>query len=158
MRLFEHTEFEQAIIQAAEHFRARGLRPAIFEKDCYVTEALRAIACVAGDKIIFKSGTSLSKGWNLIEQSSEDIDIFSDPLAFTPPLGKNGIDRELKKLRDAVKRHPAFTFLPEASKTIGGFGPDDVFTNIQRFGGLSPCWRWVSLPGVFRRGDRIQGG
>jgi hypothetical protein len=29
MRLFEHADFEQAIIQAAEHFRERGLRPAI---------------------------------------------------------------------------------------------------------------------------------
>lgn len=135
MRLFEHTEFEQAIIQAAEHFRTRGLRPAIIEKDYYVTEALRAIAGVAGDKIIFKGGTSLSKGWNLIERFSEDIDIFLDPEAFAPPLGKNGIDRELKRLRDAVKNHSAFTFLPDASKTISGFGRNDVFTYDQRFGG-----------------------
>lgn len=135
MRLFEHPDFEQAILQAAEHFRARGLRPAIIEKDYYVTEALRAIAGVAGDKIIFKGGTSLSKGWNLIERFSEDIDIFLDPEAFNPPLGKNGIDRELKKLRDVVKQHPAFTFLPDASNTIGGFGRNDVFTYVQRFGG-----------------------
>lgn len=135
MRLFEHSEFEQAIIQAAEHFRPRGLRPAIIEKDYYVTEALRAIAGVAGDKIIFKGGTSLSKGWNLIERFSEDIDIFLDPEAFTPPVRTRALDRELKKLRDAVKRHPAFTFLPDASKTIGGFGRNDVFTYVQRFGG-----------------------
>jgi hypothetical protein len=135
MRLFEHTDFEQAILQAAEHFRARGLRPAIIEKDYYVTDALRAVADVAGDKIIFKGGTSLSKGWNLIERFSEDIDIFLDPLAFIPPLGKNGIDRELKKLRDGVTQHPALTFLHEASKTIGGFGRNDVFTYVQRFGG-----------------------
>jgi hypothetical protein len=135
VRLLEHRDFEQAILRAAEHFAARGLRPAIIEKDYYVTEALRAIASVAGDRIIFKGGTSLSKGWNLIERFSEDIDIFLDPEAFTPPLGKNGIDRELKKLRDAVKQHPAFTFLPEASKTIGGFGRNDVFTYVQRFGG-----------------------
>jgi len=135
MRLFEHLDFEQAIIQAAEHFRARGLRPAIIEKDYYVTEALRAITGVAGDKIIFKGGTSLSKGWNLIDRFSEDIDIFLDPEAFTPPLGKNGIDRELRKLRDAVKNHSAFTFLPDDSKTIGGFGRNDVFNYLQRFGG-----------------------
>ena len=40
MRLFEHPDFEQAILQAAEHFHDRGLRPAIIEKDYYVTEAL----------------------------------------------------------------------------------------------------------------------
>jgi len=66
MRLFHHPEFEQAILRAEEHFRARRIRAAIIEKDYYVTEALRLIAASAGDKIIFKGGTSLSKGWNLI--------------------------------------------------------------------------------------------
>ena len=102
MKLFEHPEFEQAILRAAEFFHARGLRPAIIEKDYYVTEALRIIAVASGGGIIFKGGTSLSKGWNLIHRFSEDIDIFLDPLAFQPALGKNRIDRELKKLRDAV--------------------------------------------------------
>jgi hypothetical protein len=44
VRLFEHRNFEQAVIQASEHFGARGLRPALVEKDYYVTEALRIIA------------------------------------------------------------------------------------------------------------------
>ena len=66
MRLFEHPDFDQAVIRAAEYFRPRGLREAIIEKDYYVTEALRIIAAAAGDKVIFKGGTSLSKGWNLI--------------------------------------------------------------------------------------------
>ena len=47
MKLFEHPDFEQAIIQAAEYFRPQGLRPAIIEKDHYVTEALRSIANLA---------------------------------------------------------------------------------------------------------------
>src|SRR5881394_350561 len=105
MKLFEHPDFEQAIIRAAEHFRTRSLREAIIEKDYFVTEALRIIENTAGDKVIFKGGTSLSKGWNLIQRFSEDIDIFLDPLAFQPPLGKKGIDRELKTLRDAVGSH-----------------------------------------------------
>src|SRR5580658_7059561 len=107
MKLFEHPEFEQAIVRAAEHFRGQGLRAAIIEKDYYVTEALRIISLTAGDKVIFKGGTSLSKGWNLIQRFSEDIDLFLDPLAFQPALGKNAIDRELKKLRDAIGAHPA---------------------------------------------------
>jgi hypothetical protein len=93
MKLYQHPEFEQAILQAADHFRARGLRPAMIEKDYYVTEALRIIAG-ASDKVIFKGGTSLAKGWNLIQRFSEDIDIFLDPAAFDPALGKRGIDRE----------------------------------------------------------------
>ena len=65
MRLFERPDFEQAILQNTEHFRDRKLRPAIIEKDYYVTEALRVIAATSGDKVIFKGGTSLAKGWNL---------------------------------------------------------------------------------------------
>jgi hypothetical protein len=33
MRLFEHPDFDQVILQAAEHFQ---LRPGIIEKDYYV--------------------------------------------------------------------------------------------------------------------------
>jgi hypothetical protein len=134
VKLFEHADFEQSILRAAEHFRARGLRPAIIEKDYYVTEALRIVAG-RGDRIIFKGGTSLAKGWNLIQRFSEDIDIFLDPEAFQPALGKNAIDRELKKLRDTVGKHPALTFIDGESQTIGGFGRNDRFSYRQIFGG-----------------------
>lgn len=135
MRLFEHLDFDQFVLAATEHFRSRGLRAAIIEKDYYVTEALRIIASTACDKVIFKGGTSLSKGWNLIQRFSDDIDVFLDPLAFQPPLGKNAIDRELKKLRDAVATHPALIFLPDESRTTGGFGRSDRFSYEQHFGG-----------------------
>jgi Nucleotidyl transferase AbiEii toxin, Type IV TA system len=135
MRLFEHRDFQQAVLEASEHFRERGLRPALIEKDYYVTEALRVIANIVGDRIIFKGGTSLSKGWNLIQRFSEDVDIFLDPRAFDPVLGKNAIDRELKRLRDAVDKHPGLTFLKAESRTIGGFGRSDRFGYQQLFGG-----------------------
>lgn len=134
MKLYEHRDFQQAILQAAEHFRGRGLRPAIIEKDYYVTEALRIIAA-AGDKVIFKGGTSLAKGWNLIQRFSEDIDVFLDPAAFKPALGTRAIDRELKSLRDAVGAHGALTFVAAESQTIGGFGRNDRFSYTQLFGG-----------------------
>jgi hypothetical protein len=135
MNLFEHADFEQSILRAAQHFQARGLRPAIIEKDYYVTEALRVLAG-RSDSLIFKGGTSLAKGWNLIERFSEDIDIFLDPESFHPVLGKNGIDRELKKLRDAVGKHAALSFVHGESQTIGGFGRTDRFAYKQIFGGV----------------------
>jgi len=135
VKLFEHPDFEQAIIRAAEYFRPRGLREAIIEKDYFVTEALRIIEQEAGSKVIFKGGTSLSKGWGLIERFSEDIDIFLDPSAHEPPLGTNAIDRELKRLRDAIGKHPGLTFVPKESQTIGGFGRNDRFEYGQRFAG-----------------------
>jgi hypothetical protein len=134
VKLFQHQDFDQAILRAAEHFKAQGLRPAMIEKDYYVTEILRIIAA-SGDKVIFKGGTSLLKGWDLIARFSEDIDIFLDPAAFDPALGKNGINRELKKMRDAVAAHPGLEFLPEESQTIGGFGRNDRFSFTQQFGG-----------------------
>jgi hypothetical protein len=136
MRLAEHADFEQAVLRAADHFQARGLRASIIEKDYYVTEALRIIAGTYENQVIFKGGTSLSKGWNLIQRFSEDIDIFLDPGAFQPPLGKNGINRELKRLRDAVAAHPSLTLLAEQSSTVGGFGRNDYFSYPQRFGGV----------------------
>jgi hypothetical protein len=54
MKLFEHPDFEQAILRATEHFQNRRLRAAIIEKDYYVTEALRLIATTAPDKIIWR--------------------------------------------------------------------------------------------------------
>lgn len=135
MRLFEHPEFEQAILGAEAHFRDQGLRPAIIEKDYYVTEALRLVALTRSDQVIFKGGTSLAKGWNLIQRFSEDIDLFLDPQAFEPPLGRRPIDKELKKLRDEVGAHPALQFVADESQTIGGFGRSDRFSYEQRFGG-----------------------
>jgi hypothetical protein len=115
-----------------------------------VTEALRVLASAAGNTIIFKGGTSLSKGWNLIQRFSEDIDIFLDPQAFTPALGKNAINREVKKLRDAIGKHPALTVIPAESQTIGGFGRNDRFSYPQRFGALvksSTAYFWrLALP------------
>jgi len=141
MKLHQHADFEQAILAAEEHFKARGLRASFIEKDHYVTEALRVISAVSSDKVIFKGGTSLSKGWNLIDRFSEDIDLFLDPQATTPPLGTNAIDRNLKKLRDEIAKQVPLEFLKDQSKTFGGFGRHDMFAYKPRFssaGGVAP--------------------
>lgn len=135
MKLFEHPNFEQAIIRAAKHFNSPGLREAIIEKDYFVTEALRIIVRNSGEKVIFKGGTSLSKGWDIIQRFSEDIDIFFDPNAFCPPLGKNAINRELKNMRRSIETHPGLKFIEKESRTIGGFGRSDYFEYVQRLSG-----------------------
>jgi len=133
MRLFEHGDFGQAVLGAVQHFVGRGWTAGFIEKDYFATEALRMIALESGEKVIFKGGTSLSKGWDIVHRYSEDLDIFFDPSAFDPVLGKNGINRELKTLRQTIGRHPALTFLPEESRTIGGVGRSDYFEFDQRF-------------------------
>ena len=118
MRLCEHEDFGALLVATAD---SRGLNEQFVEKDYYVTEVLRIVAATYGDRVIFKGGTSLSKGWQLIDRFSEDVDLFVDPARFVPALsGPRPIDRELRALRDAVAPHPALTLLPERGQTIGG--------------------------------------
>jgi len=76
-----------------------GLTPAAIEKDWWVTLALKAIFTLTfSHHIIFKGGTSLSKGWKLIERFSEDIDLAIDRefLGFKGDLSRGEI-RNLRK-------------------------------------------------------------
>ncbi len=140
MRLFEHPDFDQIVVATQNHFALPRLTNQIIEKDYYVTEVLRIIAQHLPGEIIFKGGTSLSKGWNLIQRFSEDIDLYVKP----DGLGKNAIDRKLKQLRDAISAHPGLQFLPDESSTIGGFGRCDRF-------GYSPSFTEINsiAPHVF---------
>jgi Nucleotidyl transferase AbiEii toxin, Type IV TA system len=83
MRLHEHPDFRDAIIAASSYFAPRKISPQLIEKDYYATETLRTIADRWGAKVIFKGGTSLSKGWDLIDRFSEDIDLFLNKQAFS---------------------------------------------------------------------------
>ena len=68
------------------------------EKDWWVVQTLAVIFSMdCANALIFKGGTSLSKGWNLIQRFSEDIDLALDRefLGFTGELSK----QDIKKLR-----------------------------------------------------------
>lgn len=57
----------------------KGLSVAAVEKDWWVVQTLSVIFSMKyADVLIFKGGTSLSKGWNLIQRFSEDIDLALD--------------------------------------------------------------------------------
>jgi hypothetical protein len=76
-RLRDHAnEFEGAITAAAQ---ALGLAPLFVEKDYWVTQVLRALTVRHPGWFVFKGGTSLSKGYGLIERFSEDVDILVSP-------------------------------------------------------------------------------
>ena len=57
-----------------------GLPAASIEKDFWVCWTLRILFGLPewGSHLTFKGGTSLSKGWQLIERFSEDIDVVID--------------------------------------------------------------------------------
>lgn len=111
MKLFESPDFYDAIVAATAHFQGSGLTEQLIEKDYYVTEALRVIATLYPTQVVFKGGTSLSKGWKLIDRFSEDLDLFLDPNAFDSPLSSNQTDKVLKHIQAAVGEYPALKLL-----------------------------------------------
>ena len=56
-----------------------GLAPLFVEKDYWVTQVLRALHDQHAGAFVLKGGTSLSKGYELIERFSEDVDILIQP-------------------------------------------------------------------------------
>lgn len=123
MRLHEHPDFATFVTAAAN---AAELQESFVEKDYWITEILRVIAATLPERAMFKGGTSLSKGWGLLDRFSEDVDLFVNP-SVHPPLSGNQIDKVLKGLRDDVDAIPGLMFDPEESRTIGGFGRMDTF-------------------------------
>ena len=86
-----------AILTAVEKAEKLQQESAV-EKDWWVTAVINALfktSCAAS--LSFKGGTSLSKGWGLIERFSEDIDLALDHSFF-------GIERTNKKQRDNLCR------------------------------------------------------
>jgi hypothetical protein len=117
VKLFESPDFYDAIVAATEHFKGSGLTEQLIEKDYYVTETLRIIAAQWPQQVVFKGGTSLSKGWKLINRFSEDLDLFLNQNAFEPRLGANRTDKTLKSIEESVGLYPALRYLSKAEKS-----------------------------------------
>jgi len=89
-------------------------RTAIVEKDYYLCRALHVLAANHTGEFILKGGTSLSKGWNLLDRFSEDLDILVRTEA---DWGKSKRDTRLKGLRDAIAETKGFTLDREDNRT-----------------------------------------
>ena len=87
----------RAILRAVEAGE-RLQQAAAIEKDWWVTAVLKALfQCSCKEALSFKGGTSLSKGWHIIERLSEDIDVALDHSFF-------GMERTNKYQRDNLCR------------------------------------------------------
>ncbi len=94
-----------------------GLPAMAVEKDWWVTLALNASFSLPCSKsIVFKGGTSLSKGWNLIERFSEDIDLALDRkfFGFDGDMSKT----QIKNLRKQSCEFISTTFLCDLTKIL----------------------------------------
>ena len=83
--------FKDMVGQAAD---SSGRTPAVVEKDYYVTLILKLLSEQLAE-CVFKGGTSLSKGFHVIDRFSEDIDI-----TFKEHIGEG----RRKKLKNVVLR------------------------------------------------------
>lgn len=100
----------------------------VVEKDFWVTVVLQTVFSLAmAEHLVFKGGTSLSKGWKFIERFSEDIDLAVDPVF----LGTNEGDltkKQIKKLRKASSLFVLEQLTPMIRERIADVGLQPFIT------------------------------
>jgi len=84
-------EFGATIGAAAEQL---GISGTAIEKDYWVTQVLQALQQGFGNDFVFKGGTSLSKGYGIVERFSDDLDI----LILPGDRGKGATDKLMKSM------------------------------------------------------------
>jgi hypothetical protein len=94
---------------------AAGRPVHLLEKDVWVVLALEALfTSPEGENLVFKGGTSLSKGYGIIERFSEDIDLTYDVRKMIPELAQGAAplprnNAQVKKWRERIdERLPAW--------------------------------------------------
>ena len=88
-------EFAPTLDAAAERL---GISPTAVEKDYWVSQVLRVLGRDFGGDFTFKGGTSLSKGYRLVERFSGDIDV----LVLPGERGRGATDTFMKAMADAA--------------------------------------------------------
>ncbi len=132
--LFERPDFAELISATAEEDGIGNL--GIVEKDYFVTEALRLIARDFGEVVIFKGGTSLSKGWKLINRFSEDIDLYVEPAA-----SEEATLARFEQVAAVVASFPGFTGRLGRQETKGSSSWTEEFvykSRVDAIGGIRP--------------------
>ncbi|SKC14802.1 nucleotidyl transferase AbiEii/AbiGii toxin family protein [Dyadobacter psychrophilus] len=105
--------------------RKIGLPAMAIEKDWWVVHTLALVFSMeCSPALIFKGGTSLSKGWNLIQRFSEDIDLALDRqyLGFAGDLTR----QEIKKLRKVSYSFMTTKFVEELTTKFAAAGFKNV--------------------------------
>jgi len=131
--LHERSDFADLVRIVADE---RGLLPALVEKDYWIMHCLYGLA-TQGFTFELKGGTSLSKGFGIIQRFSEDIDIRIDPVCapFEVFTGAN----QTKKARHIESRQQFYDWLADTIqiKGIGNVERDLAFDDEKfRSGGI----------------------
>ena len=118
-----------------------GIGQAAIEKDWWVSVTLKALFQTdCANYLIFKGGTSLSKGWNLIERFSEDIDLAISHSFFGINKSNKSQREKLRKLSRAYIQNTLSAQLDERLKAmdITGYQIENVTTVENRNGDVVP--------------------
>ncbi len=113
--------------------RKIGLPAVAVEKDWWVVHTLAVIFSMqCAESLVFKGGTSLSKGWNLIQRFSEDIDLTLDRefLGFSGNLESS----DIRKLRKKSFKFLTTNFVEELKLKFAEAGLNEVevkFTEVK---------------------------
>ena len=145
-----------------------GLDAPSIEKDLWVCWVLRELFALpeSGPHLTFKGGTSLSKGWKLIERFSEDIDLVIDRdfLGFSGDaapdqkgISNNEQRRRLEALRDACHTHIKDVLQPALRNRLRATIPASMVWELTEEntadGGVSLIFKYPSVfpPGSYLR-------
>ena len=118
-----------------------GINQVAIEKDWWVSVTLKALFQTdCADNLIFKGGTSQSKGWNLIERFSEDIDLAISHSFFGINKSNKSQREKLRKLSRAYIQNTLSAQLDERLKAmdITGYQIENVATVENRNGEIVP--------------------
>jgi hypothetical protein len=121
--LHNHSEFPELIRIVA---RDQAIDPSLVEKDYWIMHCLYGIQQL-GMKFELKGGTSLSKGFQIIDRFSEDIDI-----RIEPPLGQDvKTGRNQRKKKHVESRRAFYDWLAKTIQINGitKVGRDTTFDN-----------------------------
>lgn len=111
-RFRDLAEFGPTLDAAAERL---GISPTAIEKDYWVSEVLRVITASFSGEFVFKGGTSLSKGYRIVERFSEDVDI----LVLPGDRGRGATDTLMKKMAALAAAGVDGTYEPVGERGAG---------------------------------------
>ena len=128
--LHNHKQFPDLIRIVAEQ---KGIDPALVEKDYWIMHSLYGLQKL-GLTFELKGGTSLSKGYKIIDRFSEDIDIHIDP-----PTSRNvKTGRNQDKPAHVKSRKDFYDWLADTKIKIDGIDTverDTAFDSEKLFSG-----------------------
>ena len=147
--LFQHPDFVDLINQTA----TRTKMPADFvEKDYWVTYVLYRLVSAGVNDFIFKGGTSLSKGWNLIDRFSEDSDLLFVPSS----ISKDRQRKRLSTVKKIVSEFDGISHDQPNSESSGSYRADRFNYDRRTASSTGLLLPYIKLEMGFRGGDSPQ--